>query len=190
MENKESFEIRSEMASMHGFFRKKIEESMNDGNYFEASWLIYSCLENRFFRVLDKYKTNCKYCKKGSKCRKRSNQLAISTKVSCVERLLDAGVPCIKGSFSSDLLKDVRAWNKKRNRLVHDLLGLDKYEERFENGFKELATEGEAIVVRVYESCTVFRSLFFEDGYEFVFPEECMDGCPCSRNRKEIDNNA
>lgn len=171
MKQNESLELRCEMATMHDFFLNKIDESIEGGLYFEASWLIYSCLENRFFRVLDKYKRECKYCRKGSKCRKGSNQLAISTKVKCVERLCDAGVECISDSFSSEIFDEVKAWIKLRNSLMHNLLSLEHYEDHFDKDFKELALNGKRIVEDVYEACTKFREAFFQPDYEFVFPE-------------------
>lgn len=58
MKQNESIDVRCDMATMHDFFLNKIDESIKGGLYFEAAWLIYSCLENRFFRVLDKYKRN------------------------------------------------------------------------------------------------------------------------------------
>lgn len=184
MEQKESFETRCEMATMHDFFLNKINESIENELYFEAAWLIYSCLENRFFRVLDKFKRKCKYCISGGKCRKSNNQLAISTKVNCVERLHDAGVECISDSFSSDIFNEVRAWIKLRNQLMHNLLSLEHYEDHFDRDFKELAMNGKRIVEDVYEACTKFRAEYFRSDYVFEFPESCMEQCPC-KPRKE-----
>lgn len=182
----EPFELRCEMATMHDFFLKKINESIEGELYFEAAWLIYSCLENRFFRVLDKYKRECKYCTKGGKCRKGSNQLAISTKVNCVERLHKAKVECISESFSNEILDEVKKWIKLRNNLMHNLLSLEHYEDHFDNDFKNLALNGKRIVEDVYEACAKFRESYFRPDYEFVFPESCMEECPCKpRNQKE-----
>ena len=188
MKQNEPLEIRCELATMHDYFLNKIEKSIDGKLYFEAAWLIYSCLENRFFRVLDKYKRSCKYCVKSGKCRKGSNQLAIGTKIKCVERLYDAGVSCIRSSFSTELFAEVRAWVKLRNKLMHNLLSLEHYDEHFDNDFKELALSGKKVVDDVYEACTIFRAAFFEPGYEFRFPESCMEQCPCKpRNQKKDD---
>lgn len=185
MKQKESLELRCEMATMHDFFLNKIDDSIEGGLYFEASWLIYSCLENRFFRVLDKYKRECKYCRKGGKCRKGSNQLAISTKVSCVERLCNAGVECISASFSSELFDEVKAWIKLRNNLMHNLLSLEHYEDHFDKDFENLALSGKRIVEDVYEACAKFREAFFQPDYEFVFPESCMEECSCKPRKQK-----
>ena len=82
----ESLKVREQMVDMHQFFIDKIDEAVESQRYIEASWLIYSCIENRFFRILQKYKKQCKYCKGKSKCKKNRNELAISTKIACVER--------------------------------------------------------------------------------------------------------
>lgn len=185
MKQNESLELRYEMATMHDFFLNKINESIEGKLYFEASWLIYSCLENRFFRVLDKYKRECKYCTKGGKCRKGSNQLALSTKVSCVERLYKENVSCISDSFSGDIFDEVRVWVKSRNRLMHNLLSLEHYEDHFDNDFKELALSGKTIVEDVYDACTKFRGAFFQPDYKFVFPEFCMEECSCKSHQKK-----
>lgn len=181
----EPIELRCEMATMHDFFLKKINESIEGELYFEAAWLIYSCLENRFFRVLDKYKRECKYCAKGGKCRKGNNQLALSTKVSCVERLYKENVSCISDSFPGEIFNEVKAWVKSRNRLMHNLLSLERYEEHFDNDFKELALSGKAIVEDVYDACTKFRGAFFQPDYKFVFPESCMEECSCKPHQKK-----
>lgn len=93
-------EERLERVDMHDFFLQKIEKAMKEEKYIEASWLIYACIENRFFRTLQKYKEYCKYCK--GKCRKNKNELAISTKIACIKRLVEANVTCMSESFSID----------------------------------------------------------------------------------------
>ena len=63
-------------------------------------------MENCFFRTLQKYKKLCKYCT--DKCKKNKNELAISTKIACVKRLLDNNVAYISEFFSADLLEEIR----------------------------------------------------------------------------------
>lgn len=179
MEQTEPLDKRLKMVEMHSFFLEKINSSIDEENFFEASWLIYSCIENRFFRVLDKYKRKCKYCVKGGKCRKGSNQLALSTKLACVERLVKVGEASVADSFNLELLADTRAWVKRRNGLMHDLLALETYEEKFDNDFRSLALDGREVLRRIYSSCETFRVKFFTPGYEFVFPVECMEKCAC-----------
>ncbi len=186
MESTEPMDTRLKMVEMHAFFLGRIESSIAEENFFEASWLIYACMENRFFRVLDKYKRDCKYCVKGGKCRKGSNQLAISTKIACVERLAKAGVSSVCDSFGADLFQDVRNWVKRRNKLMHDLLALGTYEEKFDNDFRSLAVDGQDVLDRLYKACEKFRAEFYADGYEFEFPEECMEGCSCKPRGKAV----
>lgn len=78
MKSTENIEERLQRVDMHDFFLKKIDEAINEERYIEASWLIYSCMENRFYRTIQKYKKLCKYCT--GKCKKNKNELAISTK--------------------------------------------------------------------------------------------------------------
>lgn len=168
------------MVDMHQFFLDKIDAAINEKRYVEASWLIYSCIENRFFRLLQKYKNQCKYCKGKSKCKKNKNELAISTKILCVERLCKLKIPCFSESFTLDQLENIRLWNKRRNEMMHDLLRLETYKNTDED-FKDLAIGGKDLLRKLYSSCTKFRKLFFAEGYEFVFPEEAMEGCSCKK---------
>ena len=52
MKSTEKMEERLNLVDMHDFFLKKIDDAIGEERYIEASWLIYSCMENRFFRTL------------------------------------------------------------------------------------------------------------------------------------------
>lgn len=181
MKSTEDKNQRQEMVGMHQFFIDKIDNALKNKWYIEASWLIYACMENRFFRVLHKYKKQCKYCK--GKCNKNKNELAISTKINCVKRLCESNVTCISNSFTIDQLDEIRKWVKKRNNLIHDLLTLESYQDSDE-AFKELALEGQNLCHELYESCTNFRKLYFDKEYTFEFPEKAMEDCSCAKTRK------
>ena len=178
MKSTEEKSIREEMVDMHKFFIDKIDDAIESSRFIEASWLIYACMENRFFRVLQKYKKQCKYCK--GKCKKNRNELAISTKIACVRRLCEADVLCLSESFSIELLEKIRKWVKKRNDMMHDLLSLESYKKSDED-FKQSALDGQILLGELYEACTNFRKRFYEKDYEFVFPEDAMEGCPCGK---------
>ncbi|MEE5993894.1 MAG: hypothetical protein V3G42_11715 [Oscillospiraceae bacterium] len=186
MESTETMESRLKRVDMHNYFLDRINIDMENGNYIEASWLIYSCFENRYFRTLDKFKRKCKYCKKGGKCRKNKNELALRTKVNCVKRLYDNSVECICKAFTAELFEKTLAWIKERNTLMHELLSLEFYEDTDER-FKKCAETGLALLSETYLCCTKFRELFYTDGYEFVFPINAMEGCTC-KNKKEEEN--
>ena len=180
MNSTENMEKRLEYVKMHDYFKNKIENAMEKQQYIEACWLIYSALENRYFRTLQKFKDKCKYCKGKSKCvNNKKNELAIATKIGCVERLYKANVSCIKESFAEELFTDTKKWIKKRNDLMHELLSLDEY-KKSDIAFKECAECGVFLLNKTYTSCTNFRKLFYSEGYEFVFPKTAMDGCPCN----------
>lgn len=180
MISREDKSIRLNMVDMHQFFIDKIDDAMAHERYIEASWLIYSCMENRFFRVLEKFKNQCKYCT--GKCKERSNRLSISTKIKCVKRLLENNVECISESFTSKQLEDISSWLADRNKKMHNLLSLETY-KNVDTEFKKSATKGRAILDDLYESCTKFRSKFFDPEYIFIFPEAAMEKCPCNKKR-------
>ena len=184
MKSTEKMEERLNLVDMHNFFLKKIDDAICEERYIEASWLIYSCIENRFFRTLQKYKKQCKYC--SGKCKKNKNELAISTKIACVKRLLENNVNCISESFTPELLENTRLWVKNRNNMMHDLLSLETYQDMDER-FKISSIEGKELLDQLYNACTLFREKFYTDGDEFVFPEVAMERCICKpRNNNEI----
>lgn len=179
MKSTEGMSERLKRVDMHDYFLNRINLAMKKGNYIEASWLIYACLENRYFRTIMKYRESCKYCHSKGKCnRKRKNELALKTKISCVERLYHAGVSCISDAFDQDIFQQTKKWVKERNDLMHDLLSLEYYENTDER-FKKSAEEGLCLLNKTYESCTKFRELFYADGYQFVMPEDAAEKCPC-----------
>ena len=123
MNSTEAKEERLLRVDMHNYFLSRIADAMDEGNYIEASWLIYACFENRYFRTLQKYRDGCKYCRSKGKCNhKMKNELALATKVKCVQRLYDNDVACIKSSFRYELFKETLEWIKKRNDLITKLI--------------------------------------------------------------------
>lgn len=185
MESTEPMEIRTRMVSMHDFFLERIRQAEDQESYIEASWLIYSCLENRYFRTIQKFKASCKYS--GGKCSKPKNELALRTKIRCIERLHDAGVSCIVKSFDKQLLAETLTWIKKRNDLMHNLLKLDTYQTDYDGAFRELTSMGHPLLDKTYQACTVFRELYYSDGYRFEFPEACMERCPCKPRQPNVN---
>lgn len=184
MNSTEKMEERLKRVDMHDFFLEKINESLKNERYIETSWLIYACMENRFFRTLQKYKNQCKYCTGKSKCKKSKNELAISTKIACIRRLAEYNVSCISESFSVELLEQTQEWIKERNILMHDLLSLETYQSMDEK-FKQSATSGKAILDKLYAACTAFREKFYTEDYIFVFPDAAMEGCSCKPKSKK-----
>lgn len=182
MKSTEDKKEREKMVDMHQFFIDRIDAAIESQRYIEASWLIYACIENRFFRVLKKYKNQCKYCT--GKCKKNRNELAISTKISCVERLCENNVECLSKSFKIDQINEIRQWVKERNKMMHELLSLSTY-ENMDDRFKESAIKGQSLLSDLYKSCTEFRKIFYSDDYVFVFPEIAMEGCRCKNSNMD-----
>ena len=170
---------------MHEYFLSKIDEAMKKENYIEASWLIYSCFENRYFRTIQKYKHMCKYCRKKGRCNPGpKNDLSITTKVKCVQRLYNSGVPSIVNAFEGDIFDKSIKWINERNDLMHELLALETYQSS-EELFKSSAEDGNSLLTQTYDYCTKFRKLFYDDDYCFVFPEDAMERCPCKPQKNK-----
>lgn len=64
--------------------------------------------------------------------------------------------------------------------MIHDLVSLEYY-QNIDKDFEMLALDGQKMCQKLYESCTNFRKLYFDKNYEFKFPEEVMEGCPCAK---------
>ncbi len=172
----EEKDSRLKRVDMHEFFLNRIEEAMTAKRYIEASWLIYSCFENRYFRTVEKIKGQCKYSK--GKCKKNSNDLALRTKINCIKRLANNNCACFRDSFTDELFRDTLKWIKVRNSLMHNLLQLENY-ENMDQQFEENSKEGLRLLKETYLSCTSFRKKFYMDSYKFVFPEAAMEECQC-----------
>lgn len=185
MKSTETMESRLKRVNMHDYFLKRIRFAMDSENFIEASWLIYACFENRYFRTMEKYKSNCDFCRSKSKCNKKpKNELALTTKIKCVQRLHENAVPCICESFRYELFQQTIEWIGQRNELMHELLSLEYYENT-DQLFKESAEIGKKLLDETYESCTKFRKAFYEDNYIFQFPKAAMEGCPCKPKEKK-----
>lgn len=187
MKSTEKYEEREKRVDMHNFFIAKIDDAMKSKRYIEASWLIYSCFENRYFRTVEKIKGQCKYS--GGKCKKASNELALRTKITCIQRLAnEVECICFSKNFPNDLLEQTKKWVKDRNKLMHNLLQLECY-ENLDAEFKKSATTGKALLEQTYNCCTKFRADYYAEGYSFEFPISAMEGCSCKpRKPKEGDN--
>lgn len=184
MKSTEKLEVRKKRVDMHDFFIAKIDDAMENKRFIEASWLIYACFENRYFRTVEKIKSQCKYSE--GKCKKSSNELALRTKISCVQRLAsDATCTCFANNFPIKLLEKTKKWIKARNKLMHNLLQLEYYENT-DAEFERIATTGKALLEQTYECCTKFRKDFYATEYTFTFPESAMDGCSC-KPRKSVE---
>lgn len=179
MKSTEPMESRLKRVDMHNFFLNKIDDAINSQNYITASWLIYSCFENRYFRTVEKVKEQCPNCRSKSKCNKsKNNSLSLTTKIKCIQRLYDNNVSCIKKSFRYEVFQETIEWVTERNQLMHELLTLETYEDTDEM-FRENALQGKALLQETYDSCTRFRKEFYDNNYTFQFPEAASQKCPC-----------
>lgn len=181
MKSTEQKEDRLKRVDMHNFFMEKIDDAMKSKRFIEATWLIYSCFENRFFRTVEKIKSQCKYS--GGKCKKASNDLALSTKINCIERLAkDNSCTCFSNNFPVQLLEDTKRWVKDRNTLMHNLLRLEYYES-MDAKFEACAIRGQELLQQTYDCCTKFRKDYYTEGYVFTFPASAMEPCLCNPHK-------
>lgn len=183
MKSIEPMDTRLKKVDMHQFFLNRIDKAVNNNNYIEAAWLIYACFENRYFSTISKFKDKCKYSR--GKCKKQKNELALRTKIRCLQRLSAENCTCISNAYKNEIFERTLDWVKRRNALMHDLLQLDAYED-MDDQFKQISEEGVELLKETYDCCTEFRRLYFTDGYEFVFPEEAMEKCAC-KPRKDSE---
>lgn len=183
MDSTEKMTDRLERVDMHSFFLEKIRLSIEKEKYVEAVWIIYSCLEERYFRTIKKINGQCRYS--GKTCGRDDNKLALSTKIDCIKRLAqDENAECFNKNFSEELFNRTKTWVHKRNSLMHNLVQAKVYEENYTE-FENLAKEGSEILQETYKCCTEFRKDFYSEGYEFIFPKNAMEQCNCNPNNKK-----
>lgn len=176
MKSTEKKEERLRRVDMHDFFLNRIDDALSNKRYIEASWLIYSCFENRYFRTVEKIKRDCKYSQR--KCKKGTNELALRTKVRCIQRLANENCVCFSNAFPDSLFTDTIDWIKERNSMMHNLLKLEEY-QNMDKQFEKNAKEGYKLLKRTYNACTEFRKIYYDENYTFVFPENAMEKCSC-----------
>lgn len=88
----------------------------------------------------------------GGKCKKSSNELALRTKIVCIQRLAnDATCTCFVNSFPNELFEKTKKWVKDRNDLMHNLLQLEYY-ENMDAGFEKIASDGKSLLDQSYSS--------------------------------------
>lgn len=158
------------MAQMHDEVLCRIREAYGQGNYIECCWLCYACFESRVNRTMEKI---CPSCTKPPRLDGR--HIGISTKLACLNRLRQSGYPLFDGADLTEVI-DIKAWCKERNKLIHELVSLNRY-EKSDYEFKNLAKRGVDLVERLYSSITTVRNNFYESDVIPAFEEGVVDKC-------------
>lgn len=155
MEPRETLDQLLQMAEMHDDMINAIEEAIAAGDYVEACWYEYGCLESRVGRMIEKV---IEGCPKGP--RNNTRAVGITTKVECLSRLAVNGHPFFDRNDQGSL-GQVKEWIKRRNRLVHKLVTLEEYRASASE-FEKLANDGLRHVRRAYSIAAKVRSRFYD----------------------------
>ena len=118
------------------------------------------------------------------KCKKPNNELALRTKIRCLQRLHTAKIQCIYEAFDHTLFDKTLEWVKNRNILMHNLFKLEDY-TNVDLLFKQCSLDGRELLRMTYESTTKFRSIFYSKNHEFNFPVIAMEGCSCKPQKQQ-----
>lgn len=168
MKQRESYEIRLEMARMHDTYIEDLHEAMKEARYVEASWLCYAIIEQRVTRLILKHLDNCPLEKK-----KKDVPVSISTRLSCIKTLIENEYGGY-AQMDKALFEEIEKWCKDRNELVHGLVSLEHY-KHYDKEFEKLAKDGTPIVEKLYKEITKFREWYYRDGVFGDFPKfKCM----------------
>lgn len=174
MQAKEDFSIRLEMAEMHEEFIDRMTRAYDNKNYVETVWICYAIFEQRISRLIAKYIDKCPVPK-----RKDKKTCAISTRVKCIQKLIDSKYGAFE-DFDKQIMSNVKEWCNKRNVLVHGLISLQHYKE-YDKEFKQLAEQGVPLVFELYDVCTDFRNKWYEEKeLDTEFP---MKNCLCKKQQ-------
>lgn len=172
MKERDSYEVRLEMAHMHDDFLNRLEDAMTKEQYVEASWLCYAIFEQRIERIICKHISKCPKGRRG----KDDKPVGIATKILCLKKLTKLKYGPYK-NFSRELLNKMDDWCKMRNTLIHGLVSLEHY-RRYDKEFKSLATSGYPLVHELYKEASKVREWCREDNSFDTFP---TIKCRCSR---------
>ena len=160
----ENIKMRQEMVIMHNEYLQRLEESMNEKNYIEASWLCYAIIEQRINRLIEKH---IKHCPK--KINTKGYPVSINTRLKCIQNLIKLNYNGC-GQLDYDLFLKSAKWCKNRNNLTHDLVNLKKY-KKYDEEFKQLAVEGFQLVKKLYKEISKYRNWWYKS-------EECLERFP------------
>lgn len=175
MKAKEEYSIRLEMSQMHEEFIERMSEAYDDGYYVEAVWYCYAIFEQRISRLISKYLDKCIV----PNDRTDDKSAAISTRITCLKKLIDANYGAF-ASFDKSVLEQISGWCEDRNELVHGLISLKHYKQ-YDEEFKKLAERGVPLVFELYDETTDFRNRWYADGEPSIpFPK---DKCKCNKRK-------
>lgn len=135
MKNIEKYEIYKKM-------HEDLSKAMKNGFYYEAIFIEYAILEDRFKAVL--YYANINYVDKNKK------DISIKSKLNKIESRNELSSSFYKERLSSDLLNRIRAWIDNRNDLIHHLASIKYDSEKVES----IAVEGNEIIKIVKNKTT------------------------------------
>lgn len=179
MKNKESLEVRTQMAHMHDDILDRLNTAMSNEQYVEVSWLCYAIFEQRITRIIKKHVAKCPKGKRG----KNEKPISISTRILCLKKLCKQKYGAYS-DFDKDLLEKIGCWCKQRNTLIHGLVSLEHY-KKYDEEFKKLAESGVPLANQIYREATKVRN-WCNSGNNFEkFPEikcKCAHRCICENN--------
>ena len=127
MKNMEKYEIYKKM-------HEDLTKAMKNGFYYEAIFIEYAILEDRFRSVL--YYANINYIDK------KGNDISIKSKLNKIESRKELSSSFYKKRLSIDLLNRTRSWIDNRNDLIHHLANITYDSDKVES----IAVEGYEIV--------------------------------------------
>lgn len=175
MKAKEEYKTRLEMSRMHEEFIKSMSEAYDNGSYVESVWYCYAVFEQRISRLISKYIDKCML----HPDRADEKSVAISTRITCLKKLIDAKYGAF-ASFDKSLLERISVWCEDRNELVHGLVSLKHY-KKYDDEFKKLAQSGVPLVFELYDTSTNLRNHWYiDDGPSVPFP---VKKCKCQKQK-------
>ena len=170
MQPSNSYEELIAMVDMHDDVLKRVETAYSNENYIECCWLCYACFESRVNRTMEKL---CPSCTKPN--RSDGRHIGISTKLACLNRLRRSGYELFDGANLA-VVTNINAWCKERNKLIHELVSLGRYEQsNYE--FKNLAKRGVSLVKRIYDSISLVRINYYNSNALPPFDESVVKTC-------------
>ena len=178
MQAHDSYEDRLKMVEMHDDVLARIDRAIKKKQSIEACWLCYACFESRITRSLEKVSACC-----SKRNCYENHRVGIITRIECLKRLHNLQYAGTE-NFDNQLLGNIKAWCRDRNKLVHALVTLNNYLD-MDKKFLELAKHGKPLVEELYKQTTAFRNEYYNIEIMPAFPDSAESKC---RLKKKEEN--
>ena len=128
----------------YAYLMDKLKAAITNEYYYEAIFIEYAVLEDRTASIL-----------RHMKCNKNIDDLTLNDKLKCIENsLVVKNDKYIQRHLPKTMFSGLHDWKNARNKLVHDLVGLDYNNIQIKN----MALLGNILVKKLNSKSTLVNN--------------------------------